>query len=122
MGKKILIVDDEVDIAETLEIRFKGEGFEVILAHDGQEGLNRAKEEAPDIIILDEMMPKMDGFTVCGMLKADDRFKDIPVVMFTARSPDDIDTVLAEEVGFNDYVTKLISFEDLLIKINGLLG
>lgn len=121
MNKKILIVDDEKDISEMLAVRFKEKGFEVILAYDGQEGLNKAKEELPGIIILDEMMPKMDGFKVCGLLKADTRFKSIPIVMFTARSPEEIDKQMAEEVGFDDYVTKLIDFEDLLKKVQHLL-
>ena len=122
MSQKILIVDDESDISETLAIRLQKSGFEVSLAYDGQEGLSKAKEIVPDIIILDEMMPKMNGFKVCGLLKADTRFHNIPIVMFTARSPEEIDTTMAEEVGFNDYVTKLIDYEDLLAKINQLLG
>lgn len=120
MSQKILIVDDESDISETLAIRFQKAGFDVSLAFDGQEGLNKAKEVVPDIIILDEMMPKMNGFKVCALLKADSRFQRIPIVMFTARSQDEIDTTMAREVGFDDYVNKLIDFEDLLEKIKGL--
>ncbi|MGE0268657.1 MAG: response regulator transcription factor [Candidatus Omnitrophota bacterium] len=120
MPQKILIVDDESDISETLAIRFQKAGFDVSLAFDGQEGLTKAKEVVPDIIIMDEMMPKMNGFKVCALLKADSRFQKIPIVMFTARSQDEIDTTMAREVGFDDYVNKLIDFEDLLEKIKGL--
>lgn len=120
MSQKILIVDDESDISETLAIRFQKAGYEVLLAFDGQEGLSKAKETIPDIIILDEMMPKMNGFKVCALLKADSRFHKIPIVMFTARSQDEIDKTLAHEVGFDDFVNKLVDFEELLEKIKGL--
>jgi DNA-binding response OmpR family regulator len=120
--KKILIVDDEEVMSTVLERHFKGRGYDVVLANDGQEGLAVAKAEMPDLIILDNMMPKMDGFKVCALLKSDVRFKKIPIVMFTARVPTEEDKQLGEEVGFDAYISKFTDFDDLLIKVQELTG
>ncbi len=73
MGKKVLVIEDEVELVAALEVRLKTEGYEVITAYDGEEGLNKAREENPDLIILDIMLPKMDGFKVSRLLKFDER-------------------------------------------------
>jgi len=122
VGKRILIVDDERLMTGLLKKRFESSGYEVLLAQDGQEGLAVAKAEVPDLIILDNMMPKMDGLKVCALLKADMRFKEIPIVMFTARIPGEEDLKLAEEVGFNDYISKGSDFDELFEKVKHLLG
>ena len=79
MSKKILIVDDERDIVETLAFMLKQKGYECIAAYDGEEGLKLAKEEAPDLIILDVMMPKINGYKICRLLKFDTKYKEIPI-------------------------------------------
>jgi len=120
MPKKILIVDDEPDIVMMLKKQFETSGFEVDTAGDGQEGLAKAKKSSPDILILDEMMPRMDGYTVAGFLKSDARYKKIPIIMFSARA-EESDANLSHEVGIDLYLTKLVDFAELLKKVNGLL-
>ena len=83
---KLLIVDDEKDLVETLTFRLEANDYEVIKAFDGQDGLDKAKKEKPDLIILDLMLPKMDGYKVCGLLKADARYSKVPIILFTARA------------------------------------
>lgn len=121
MPKKILVVDDEKDLVETLSFRLESAGYQVVTAGDGQEGLEKAREEKPDIILLDVMMPKMDGYQVCRMLKFDEEFKDTPVIMLTARGQDQ-DRETGKNVGANDYVTKPFEAKDLLEKIGKLIG
>jgi DNA-binding response OmpR family regulator len=120
MPRKVLIVDDEQDIVLMLKKQFETSGFAVETAGDGQEGLAKAKKGAPDIVILDEMMPRMDGYTVAGLLKSDARFKKIPIIMFSARA-EESDANLSHEVGIDLYLTKLVDFTELLKKVNGLL-
>jgi len=117
---KILVVDDEQEIVMMLEKQFLLQGFQVIKAYDGQEGLNMAKTQKPDLIILDEMMPKMDGYKVCGLLKNDTRFNMIPVIMFTARAEEQLPD-MAKEAGINLYLTKMVEFKDLLEHVNRLI-
>lgn len=119
MGKRILIVDDEKDLVETLTFRFEAAGYEVIAAYDGQDGLERARKEKPDIILLDVMMPKMDGYMVCRLLKFDDRYKDIPIIMLTARGQE-IDKKTGSDVGANKYVTKPFDSKQLIEEIEKL--
>ena len=86
MAKKVLIVDDEHDIVETLKFMIESSGYECFCAYNGEDGLNMAKEIVPDLIILDVMMPVMNGYKVSRLLKFDTRYKDIPIIMLTARS------------------------------------
>src|SRR3989338_304546 len=102
MSKKILIVDDEVDLVETLTFRLEAAGYTVVKAYNGQEGLEKAREENPDLILLDVMMPKMDGYTLCRLLKFDVKFRGTPVIMLTARGQDS-DKKTGREVGVSDY-------------------
>jgi len=118
---KILIVDDEMDLVETLTYRLEENDYEVISATDGQEGLRKAQQEGPDLIILDVMLPKADGYKVCRMLKFDVKFKAIPIIMFTARAQES-DKQTAGEVGADTYITKPFEPEVLLAKIKELLG
>lgn len=120
MSHKILVVDDEEDIVMIVQARMETSGFNVITAQDGQEALQKAKEEGPDLIILDVMMPKMDGFKVCGLLKADQRYNNIPIIMLTARAQSENENILAE-VGAEAYLTKPFDAEELLGKVNELL-
>lgn len=118
---KILIVDDEKDLVETLTFRLEANNYEVIVAYDGQVGLDKAKNEKPDLMILDLMLPRMDGYKVCGLLKSDSRYSKIPIIMFTARAQES-DKKMGEEVGANAYITKPFDPKVLLGKIEELLG
>lgn len=118
---KLLIVDDEKDLVETLTFRLEANDYEVIKAFDGQDGLDKAKKEKPDLIILDLMLPKMDGYKVCGLLKADARYSKVPIILFTARAQES-DKKMGEDVGANAYITKPFEPQVLLGKIKELLG
>lgn len=120
MAKKILVVDDEKDLVETVIFRLQASGYEVISAYDGQEGLDKAKKEKPDLIILDLMLPKMNGYKVCGLLKSDSRYSKIPIILFTARAQES-DKSMGMEVGGDAYITKPFDPPALLAKIKELL-
>lgn len=121
MAKKILIVDDEENIVTMVEARLMGNGYDVITANDGQEGLAKARSEKPDLIILDIMLPKIDGYKVCRMLKFDEQYKHIPVILFSARTQDsDLET--GKQQGADAYITKPFQPEALLSKIKELLS
>jgi len=120
-NKKIIVVDDEPDILKTMEIFLKCEGFDVITAVDGIEGLEKIKKEAPDLVILDVMLPKLDGYKVCRLLKFDRNFRTIPIVIFTARAQE-IDEKKAKEVKADAFITKPFQSETFLAKIRELLG
>lgn len=115
-SKKILIVDDEKDIVETIKFMLETEGFECITAYDGEEALSKAKEENPDLIILDVMMPKINGYKICRLLKFDDKYKDIPVIMVTARSQME-DKAIGKETGANEYITKPFDIMHLVERV-----
>ena len=119
--KKILIVDDEKDLVEMLEVRIGALGYEVFKAYDGQEGLEKARETKPDLIILDIMMPKMNGYEVCRFLKFDEEFKNIPILMLTARGQDQ-DKKVGDDVGADAYMTKPFDGNELVTKIKEMLG
>ena len=101
-------------------MRLEANSYDVITAYDGQEGLDKARKEKPDLIILDLMLPKMDGYKVCRMLKFDEKYKSIPIVMFSARAQEE-DEKMGMEVGADDYVTKPFDPKVLLDKIQKLL-
>jgi DNA-binding response OmpR family regulator len=119
--KKILVVDDEKDLVDTLIFRLEANDYATLAAYDGQEGLEKAKKEKPDLVILDLMLPKMDGYKVCGLLKSDARYAKMPILMFTARAQE-ADRKLAEEVGADAYVTKPFESQALMAKIKELIG
>jgi DNA-binding response OmpR family regulator len=118
--KRILIVDDEEDIVKLVKTYLEYHRYEVITASDGQEGLEKVKTEKPDLIVLDLMLPKINGYKVCGLLKKDTRYAKIPVVMFTAKAQEE-DVKLGQEVGADAYITKPYEPEILLAKIKELL-
>ncbi len=121
MGKrKILIVDDEKDLIEALSFRLNTAGYDVISASDGQDALEKAKKEKPDLIVLDLMLPKMDGYKVCGLLKKDTRYTRIPIILFTAKAQEE-GRKTGEEVGADAYITKPFEPKVLLAKIGELL-
>lgn len=103
--KKILIVDDEQDIVESLKFVLEVSGFTCYCAYNGEDGLRMAKELTPDLIILDVMMPKINGYKISRLLKYDKKYKDIPIIMVTARSQEE-DKLIGEETGADEYITK----------------
>jgi two-component system alkaline phosphatase synthesis response regulator PhoP len=117
---KILIVDDEPDLVETIRFALELEGYNVLVAVNGEEGLNAARQEKPDLILLDLMLPKLDGYKVCRLLKFDERYKSIPILMLTAKTQDK-DRMLGKETGANEYLTKPFDMDELMTKIKSYL-
>lgn len=118
--KRILLIEDETDMVYALTLQLEAIDYEVLSATDGQTGLDMARKENPDLIILDLMLPKMDGYKICRMLKFDERYKKIPIIMFTARVQDQ-DKKLGQEVGADAYITKPFDSTELLNRISALL-
>lgn len=118
--KRILVIEDEAELVKAVEIRLKSANYEVLVAYDGQEGLEKVKKENPDLIILDLMLPKVDGFKVCRALKFDDKYKHIPIILFTARAQEN-DKKLGKDVKADAYITKPFDHEALLDKIKELI-
>ncbi len=114
MSRRILIVDDEKNIVDILRFNLEREDYEVLSAYDGREGLRLAREGAPDLILLDVMLPYMDGFEVCRALRAEDN--GVPIIMITAREGE-TDKVLGLELGADDYITKPFSIRELLARV-----
>ena len=114
MPKKILVVDDEPNIVDILRFNLQREGYEVLAAYDGQEGLDKALSEGPDLILLDVMLPMMDGFQVCEELRRTDRLT--PIIMLTARE-EERDRVMGLELGADDYVVKPFSVRELMARV-----
>ena len=118
MNKKtVLIADDEIDIVETLKFMLESESFEVLTAYDGEEALKLARTAIPDIILLDVMMPKINGYKVSRLLKFDKKFQDIPILMITARSQEE-DKLIGEETGADEYITKPFDISEVIDLIN----
>ncbi|MBC8473368.1 MAG: response regulator [Candidatus Omnitrophica bacterium] len=118
--KRILIVDDEDDLRKMLKLRLQALDYDILEASDGKEGLDKARSEKPDLMILDLMLPKMDGYKVCRMLKFDEKFKHIPIIMFTSRGEDEY-RATGKEVGADAYVQKPFETDALVGKIRELL-
>ena len=118
--KKILIADDEPDFIYVLSVRLEVNGYKVIAARDGEEALSKTKEEKPDLVILDLMMPKINGFEVCRMLKFDDAYKNIPIVVLSALDQQR-DREKATANGADAYFIKPFDLKLLLTKIEDLL-
>lgn len=112
--KKILIVDDEVDIANSIQYVLNQEGFSTVMAHDGLKAMDVYEKDRPDLLILDLMMPGIDGYEVCRRVRAGD--KKTPILMLTARTSE-IDTVVGLELGANDYVAKPVRLRELVARV-----
>jgi DNA-binding response OmpR family regulator len=117
MPARILVVDDEPPIVNMLAYNLKQANYEVLIARDGEEALRQARQEQPDLIILDIMLPKLDGLEVCRMLR---RERDVPIIMLTARD-DEIDRVVGLELGADDYVVKPFSVRELMVRVKNVL-
>lgn len=120
MKPKILVVDDEPDAVEMLEFNLKANGYDVVTAADGEEALEKARSVLPDLIVLDLMLPEVDGLEVCKILRRDQRTSGIPIIMLTAKAAE-IDRVLGLELGADDYVTKPFSIRELVLRVKRLL-
>lgn len=117
---RILIVDDEPDLRSVLRFGLEAEKFEVLEAADGEAGLQAAREQSPDLVVLDLMLPRIDGYKVCRALKFDDRYRHIPVIILSARSGE-TDRRLALDLGADAYVTKPYDMKDLVARIRAQL-
>lgn len=121
MGKKrILIVEDEYQLVKAIQIRLEREGYEVLTAMDGQEALDKARKEIPDLILMDIMLPKIEGYKVCGLLKFDARYKHIPIIILTAKAQKS-DEEMGLQVGADAYITKPFERGMVISKIKELL-
>ena len=119
--KRILIVDDEPDLVETLKIRLRQENYECLTANDGHNGFELARTERPDLVILDIMLPGMDGYKVARLLKFQKELKNIPIIMLSARDRDE-DRLMGEQTGANSYIAKPFSMDKLVTTVKGFLG
>jgi DNA-binding response OmpR family regulator len=116
-AKRILVVDDEPTLVATVKYNLEREGYSVATAADGETALNRAREDRPDLVILDVMLPVIDGFEVCRLLRRD---MSVPILMLTAKT-EEVDRVVGLEIGADDYVTKPFSMRELMARVRALL-
>lgn len=119
--KKVLIVDDEVDIVETIKFNLEREDIECMEAYDGEEALSKAKKENPDLILLDVMLPKIHGYKIARLLKFDSEYKNIPIIMLTARAQGS-DIRVGKNVGADEYVTKPFDMDMLIALVKKYLN
>jgi len=117
---RILVVDDEPDAIELIRFNLKASGYEVLTAEDGEEALAKARKFSPDMILLDVMLPEIDGLEVCKILRRDPATASLPIIMLTAKASE-IDRVLGLEFGADDYVTKPFSPRELMLRVRNLL-
>ena len=118
--EKILLIEDDADISELLQYNFEREGYKVVVAGDGELGLSQALQLGPDLIVLDLMLPGLDGLSVCRKLRAHPQTQEIPIVILTAKG-EESDVVIGLEMGADDYVTKPFSPKELLARIRAVL-
>lgn len=120
MANKILIVEDEIHIVELIKFNLEDNGYEVVYATNGEEGLNKAFEEQPDLILLDLMLPIIDGIDVANRIKNSKSLRDTPIIMLTAKSSE-TDKIVGLEIGADDYITKPFSVRELLARVKVIL-
>jgi len=119
-GRNILIIEDESDVADLLTLNLRKAGFRISTAADGASGLQKARDDRPDFIVLDLMLPKMLGLEVCRILKSDTATRHIPILMLTAKA-EEIDRIVGLEFGGDDYVTKPFSPREVVLRIKAIL-
>src|SRR4249920_220281 len=119
-GRQILIIEDERDVADLLEMTLRKAGFKASTTGDGASGLQKARDNRPDFVILDLMLPKMSGLEVCRILKGDAATSHIPILMLTAKA-EEIDRIVGLEFGADDYVTKPFSPRELVLRVTAIL-
>ena len=119
--KKVLVVDDDVDFCEATKLLLDSKGYEVVLAHDGKEGLEKVRAARPDLVILDVMMPEMNGYDVCVVLKADGELRKTPVILLTAVDQHLFKTTYTQAMGLmteaDDYIAKPVEPQDLVKRV-----
>ena len=115
----VLVADDDADIVRFVEVNLRLEGFQVVTARDGQEALTKALDLQPDVVLLDVLMPRIDGYTVCARLRADDRGAAIPVILLTATFIT-VDLVVARRAGADDFVVKPFDPYELMTRVKEL--
>ena len=118
-GRNILIIEDESDVADLLTLNLRKAGFRISTAADGASGLQKARDDRPDFIILDLMLPKMSGLEICKILKSDNATSHTPILMLTARA-EEIDRIVGLEFGADDYVTKPFSPREVVLRIRAI--
>jgi len=121
MGKKILVVDDEVHIVNILKFNLKKSGYDVITAANGEEALNLISSEMPDLILCDVMMPKVTGFEVCQKIKSDEKLRNIPFILLTAKGQE-VDRDIGLKYGADLYLTKPFSPKNIVDKVAEILA
>ena len=114
---KILVVDDEVDIVDFIDDYLTGEGYEVIKAYDGVEALNKMRQNLPDLVVLDIMLPGLDGFEVCKQIRTE---STVPILMVTAKDSD-VDKIVGLEIGADDYIPKPFNPRELVARVKAIL-
>ncbi|MGB9603899.1 MAG: response regulator [Verrucomicrobiia bacterium] len=117
---KVLVIDDEPDVLELIEYNLTAAGFIVIKASEGNDAIKKARDQAPDLIVLDIMLPGIDGFEICKILKRDKSTAAIPIIMLTAKA-EEVDRIVGLELGADDYITKPFSPRELVLRIKTLL-
>ena len=118
---KILVIDDDVAINELIKVNLELSGYKVIQAFEGITGFALAKQELPSVVVLDVMMPKINGYKISRLLKYDNKYKDIPILMITARSQEG-DKLIGEETGADEYITKPFDLNDVVNRVRKYLG
>ncbi|MDD5452371.1 MAG: response regulator [Desulfovibrionales bacterium] len=126
MSKKILMVDDDVDFCAAAKLLLESKAYEVVLAHDGKEGLDKVRTTGPDLVILDVMMPEMNGYDVCVVLKSDPKLSHIPIILLTAVDQSIFKTTYTKEMGLmteaDDYIAKPVDSAELARRVERLLS
>src|SRR5256884_1785765 len=119
-GRKILIIEDESDVADLLTLNLRKAGYRVSTAADGASGLHKVRDDKPDFVILDLMLPKMSGLELCRILKSDAATAQVPILMLTAKA-EEIDRIVGLEFGADDYVTKPFSPREIVLRVKAIL-
>ncbi len=123
-GKKILLVDDDADFVEATKLILESKSYDVVVSYDGKEGLEKAQTEEPNLIILDVMMPEMDGYEVCAKLKSDPKYRHIPILLLTAVGEAIPTTSYTKEMGMkieaDDYIPKPVELNELVERVENL--
>ena len=122
MAARVLLIEDNQDFRDIMALVLKGAGYQLSMAVNGQEGLEAARREKPDLIVTDLMLPKLNGYEICTMLKQDVRYRAIPIVVLSATKVEGKDIELARECGANAFLVKTTAHQDLLKKIQELLA
>ncbi|GAB6100567.1 response regulator transcription factor [Halanaerocella petrolearia] len=120
MSAKILVVDDEENIVQLVKFNLEEKGYEVVTAYDGQQALEVVKKEDPDLMVLDLMLPEVDGFDICREIRKNDQFNKLPIIILSAKE-EEVDKILGLELGADDYITKPFSPRELIARVKAVL-